>query len=126
MREDTIECMSYDVLLNLWKKDLGSVPDWVWERTSLEILILADNGLQGISEKLGRLRHLRTLDLGHNQLASLPESLGDLTELSDFLYLHDNRLTNLPSSIRRLERLRYLNISGNSISAFPEPICSLS
>ena len=76
--------MSHDVLLNLWKKELGSVPDSVWEKTTLETLILADNGLTEVSEQLGRLRHLHTLDLGHNQLAALPESLGDLTELSDF------------------------------------------
>jgi hypothetical protein len=118
--------MSNDVLLNLWQKDLHCVPDWVWERTTLETLILADNGLIEVSEKLGELTHLRTLDLGHNQLVSLPESLGELTEMINFLYLHDNRLTNLPSSIRRLQRLRYLNISENSICVFPESICSLS
>src|SRR5258708_25992833 len=97
--------MSNDALLNLWKKDLRSVPDWVWERTTLETLILADNGLKEVSEKLGELTHLRTLDLGHNHLGSLPESLGKLTELSDFLYLHDNLLTNLTSSILSLQML---------------------
>ena len=124
--EDTVASMPNDVRLNLWRKDLRKVPDWVWERTELETLILADNGLTEVSEQLGKLRHLRTLDLGHNQLASLPESLGDLTELSDFLYLHDNRLTTVPSSLGRLLKLRYLNISENSISAFPESICGLS
>src|SRR6516165_6505022 len=43
-------------------------------RYGLEALILADNGLTEVSEQLGRLRHLRTLDLGHNQLAALPET----------------------------------------------------
>ena len=66
--------MSDDVLLNLWKKELRCVPDSVWERSTLETLILADNGLTEVSEQLGRLRHLRTLDLGHNQLAALPEN----------------------------------------------------
>src|ERR1700730_8356904 len=54
-------------VLNLWKKDLGRVPDFVWQRTELEALILADNGLTEISEQLGRLSRLRMLDLGHNQ-----------------------------------------------------------
>jgi Leucine-rich repeat (LRR) protein len=90
--------MSNDALLNLWKKDLRCVPDWVWERTTLETLILADKGLKEVSEKLGELTHLRTLDLGHNQLVSLPESLGELTELSDFLYLHDNPLIDSQAS----------------------------
>src|SRR5271168_629377 len=41
--------------LNLWKKQLGRVPDWVWERTELETLVLADNGLTEISERIGEL-----------------------------------------------------------------------
>jgi hypothetical protein len=39
------------------------------------------------------------LDLGHNQLTSVPEALVDLNALTDFLYLHYNRLTLLPSSL---------------------------
>jgi hypothetical protein len=58
------------------------------------------------------------LDLGHNELTLLPESLGDLTGLSDFLYLHDNRLLSLPHSMERMKKLRYLNISENAFSTF--------
>ena len=83
-------------VLNLWKKNLGSVPNYVWERTDVEVLILADNALSEISEQIRNLSRLRTLDLGHNQLTLLPESLGEITGLSDFLYLHDNRLQSLP------------------------------
>src|SRR5580700_9006421 len=49
--------------LNLWKKRLGSVPQWVWERTELETLVLADNDLSEISNQVGRLKKLRMLDL---------------------------------------------------------------
>ena len=68
--------MADGVVLNLWKKNLGSVPESVWEQTDVETLILADNGLREVSELLGRMKHLQTLDLGHNQLAGLPEGLG--------------------------------------------------
>ena len=67
--------------LNLWKKQLGTVPEWVWERTEIESLVLADNGLSEISEGVGELTRLRMLDLGHNQLTRLPETLGALEEL---------------------------------------------
>jgi hypothetical protein len=65
------------------------VPDSVWDQTDLETLLLANNDLSAISEQIGRLKHLRMLDLGHNALTSVPESLADLDSLSDLLYLHD-------------------------------------
>jgi len=59
--------------LNLWKKSPGKVSDTVWEQTELETLVLADNKITEISERIGRLEHLRMLDLGHNRLKDVPE-----------------------------------------------------
>lgn len=58
------------VHLNLWKKQLGAVPESVWDRHELESLVLADNGLVEISERVGELKRLRMLDLGHNALTA--------------------------------------------------------
>ena len=114
--------------LSLWKHGLGAVPDWVWDESGLETLVLADNRLTEVSERVGRLRRLRMLDLGHNQLTQLPAALGDLPALTDFLYLHDNRLSSLPASLGRLTGLRYLNISENGFTTLPPaaacPACS--
>ncbi len=112
--------------LNLWKKHLGRVPDWVWACSQAETLVLADNGLTGLPGDVGRMQSLRMLDLGHNQLAELPEELGALTGLRDFLYLHDNRLGALPGSLARLTRLRYLNISENRFQELPECVCGMA
>jgi Leucine-rich repeat (LRR) protein len=114
------------LILNFWKKNLGSVPAEVWDQRDAVVLILADNCLTEISPRIGGLTSLRTLDLGHNRLHCVPEEIGNLAELSDFLYLHDNRLDSLPASIERLQKLRYLNISQNLFSDFPSSICSLS
>ncbi len=76
--------------------------------------MLADNQLTDVSWQIGRLKRLRMLDLGHNRLTSIPESLGDLDGLADFLYLHDNRLPTLPAALERLTKLRYLNIGENA------------
>ena len=76
--------------LSLWKQALGVVPESVWERKDLQTLVLADNGLTDLSDRIGDLRHLRMLDLGHNRLRRVPDSIGDLEGLTDFLYLHDN------------------------------------
>jgi Leucine-rich repeat (LRR) protein len=81
--------MSTDHVLNLWKKNLGTLPDEIWNDATISVLILADNALQTISSRIGELQLLRTLDLGHNRLADLPDELGNLIELRDFLYLHD-------------------------------------
>jgi hypothetical protein len=41
--------------LNLWKHQLGYVPDAVWSRTDLETLVLAENALSELSERIGSL-----------------------------------------------------------------------
>jgi Leucine-rich repeat (LRR) protein len=110
---------------SLWRQGLGVVPDEVWLMTDLQTLVLADNDLTEISERVGDLSRLRMLDLGHNKLRELPCSIGHLEELSDFLYLHDNRLTQLPDSLSRLQRLRYLNISESAFEVFPEVVTAL-
>lgn len=117
---------SFLVHLNLWKKQLGRVPDSVWEQTDLETLVLADNGLTELSERIGRLRRLKMLDLGHNQLAEVPAALGELEGLTDFLYLHDNRLSSLPAALGRLTKLRYLNISENRFEALPACVSAMN
>jgi hypothetical protein len=86
--------------LNLWKQRFGRVPDYVWEQTGLETLVLAENP-------------------GHNKLARVPERIADLDGLGDFLFLHDNRLTSLPPSLARLTKSRFLNISESVFGAFP-------
>jgi len=112
--------------LNLWKKRLGRVPEWVWERTELETLVLADNQFADVSGQIGRLKKLRMLDLGHNRLTHVPDAVGDLDALTDFLYLHDNQLTALPPSLARLTKLRYLNISDNAFEVLPESISCMA
>src|ERR1700724_3149008 len=112
--------------LSLWKERLGRVPEWVWERTELETLVLADNELSEVSGQIGRLKRLRMLDLGHNELTRVPDALADLDGLTDFLYLHDNRLTSLPSCLAQLTKLRYLNISENGFEVFPESISGMA
>lgn len=111
--------------LSLWKKGLGVVPTWVWERTELETLVLADNALSDLSDRIGGLKKLRMLDLGHNKLSQLPVALGELDGLTDFLYLHDNGLTALPQSLRQLVKLRYLNLSNNAFETIPEVVTYL-
>lgn len=111
--------------LNLWKQQLGRVPEHVWDERELETLVLADNGLEELDARIGRLARLRMLDVGHNRIATIPAELGDVVGLSDFLYLHDNRLTTLPDALGRLVALRYLNLGGNAFTELPAAVLGM-
>ena len=62
--------------LSFWKARLGHAPDEIWEHTGLETLVLAENDLTELSERVGGLKKLRMLDLGHNALMQVPEAPG--------------------------------------------------
>ena len=55
---------------------------------------------------------LTTLSLAYNQLAGLPDAIGQLTGLKS-LHLENNQLTALPESIVALTNLTGLGLSNN-------------
>jgi Leucine-rich repeat (LRR) protein len=55
---------------------------------------------------------LTTLHLDYNQLAGLPDAIGQLTGLKR-LYLENNQLTALPESIVALTNLTLLDLTKN-------------
>ena len=105
--------MATDLVLNLWKENLGIVPPEIWNNSKITALIL-DNALSAISPRIGEFQDLRTLDLGHNELAELPNELGTLVKLRDFLYLHDNQLDSLPQSLEGVWRRLFLRWSSRN------------
>jgi Leucine-rich repeat (LRR) protein len=78
----------------------------------LERLYTCELGLVTVPPWYAQLTGLKTLDLGHNRLASVPD-LDALTQL-EILYLHDNALTALPALP---PSLTYLNVSENPLPA---------
>jgi len=68
---------------------------------------------------------LNDFGLTNNQLTSLPESIGDLSNLES-LYLQFNQLTTLPESIGDLSSLTRLYLSSNQLTTLPESFCNLS
>jgi hypothetical protein len=86
---------------NLWKKQLGCVPDYAWKQTELVTLVLADNGLSEVSEQIGGLKKLRMLD-PWQPLAHLPGSIATLPRLEKLDLRWVDRLAP-PERIANLE-----------------------
>jgi len=61
-------------------------------------LVLSNNQLTTLPESVGQLSQLQILRLDGNRLTTLPEALRKLTRLEQ-LYLHDNEALGLPAEV---------------------------
>eukprot|EP01043_Picozoa_sp_COSAG02_P008660 COSAG02_NODE_281_length_25776_cov_37.797998_18_plen_567_part_00 len=95
------------------------------QHTTLQGLNLGGNQLTTLPESIGQLSTLQKLSLDGNQLTTLPESIGQLSTLQK-LYMYGNQLTTLPESIGQLSTLRTLSLAGNQLTTLPESIGQLS
>ncbi|PKA56190.1 LRR repeats and ubiquitin-like domain-containing protein [Apostasia shenzhenica] len=121
---------------------LKVVPDEVWNcGTSIRVLDLSSNWIQGLPSRidclkslnklylnandlseeriswdgLSRLKSLTILSLNLNNLATLPSAVGDLISLRQ-LHIANNWLTCLPDELGRLNQLQILKAGNNRIS----------
>jgi hypothetical protein len=82
-------------------------------------LDLSDLELTSVPESFAMLRSLQTLSICRTPLASLPETIGNLTDLKE-LYIYDNQLTSLPESIGNLINLETISAGRNQLQSLPE------
>jgi Leucine-rich repeat (LRR) protein len=61
---------------------------------------------------------LRHLDLGFNELTSIPNEIGQLRNL-EYLHLQHNQLTRIPSEIGQLIVLLSLHLNDNRLLSVP-------
>ncbi|KAG6865069.1 hypothetical protein C0991_005344 [Blastosporella zonata] len=89
---------------------------------ALTLLNISHTNLTTLSTlSLASLPHLRLLNLSHNSIRAIPESLGALA-LLETLQCNDNKLLALPRSIGRLGNLRRLEAHCNEITEVPAEI----
>jgi len=81
--------------------------------------------LTTLPESIGNLTNLKTLEVQKNQLTTLPDSIGNLTNLKE-LYVYDNKLTTLPESIGNLTNLEKLDVYDNLLTTLPDSIGNLT
>ena len=81
--------------------------------------------LATLPESFGQLVTLQHLSLHNNQLTALPESFGQLAALEE-LNLGSNQLTALAESFGQLAALQTLNLDSNQLAALPESFGQLT
>ncbi|CAB9507064.1 STYKc [Seminavis robusta] len=109
----------------------GSVPSEVGLLTSLESLILDNNGKLSASvipSEVGALQRLTVLGMSDMNLhSSIPSEVGLLSKLTT-LRLHDNELTGgIPQELESLSLLELFKIDGNAglLGTVPTEFCAI-
>ncbi|KAK6939465.1 Leucine-rich repeat-containing N-terminal, plant-type [Dillenia turbinata] len=108
----------------------GSIPTWFGQSlNSLKVLDLSSSSVNGsIPNSLGNLTNLNSLILSDNNITgAIPSSLGNLLSLA-VLSLSNNQLTAaIPASLGRLLSLSVLDLSENSLTGpIPSAFASLA
>lgn len=75
-------------------------------------LYLPSNKLTRLPDSIGQLRQLTLLDVSNNELEEIPPEIGMCSVLNQLL-LFDNRIRELPNEVGLLSHLQMLGIEGN-------------
>ncbi|NXT88471.1 LRSM1 ligase, partial [Anhinga rufa] len=91
---------------------------------TVKVLDLHDNQLASLPDDIGQLTSLQVLNLERNLLKCLPQSVGDLAQLQ-MLNVKGNRLKELPATVSGLRSLRTLDISENMLQELPRVLAHI-
>ncbi|MBC7712052.1 MAG: hypothetical protein H7177_01845 [Rhizobacter sp.] len=101
--------------LSLKNNRLSALPE-LETKSHLKQLILGRNYLnaKALDSFFNEIPNLHFLDLGHNYITEIPESLYRLTKLKR-LNLENNKLHDIPLKLKELKELNHLSICNNPI-----------
>ena len=105
------------VLLRKLKSNV-CFPDLPLNLPHLTVLNLSHNKITRIPDSLFGFIHLRLLDLSFNKIENVPSFISLFPDLRK-LDLSHNEISKIPSSINNLKKLEKLNLSHNNISHLP-------
>lgn len=107
--------------LSLKNNRLDRLPE-LTEKSEIKQLILGRNYLnsKALETFFNNMPHIHYLDLGHNVVSEIPESLYRLTKLRR-LNLENNKLHDLPYKLKELKELHHLSVGCNPIPESLKP-----
>ena len=87
----------------------------------MNYLDASHNRLKSLPDTIGNLSNLELFDASHNELERIPDTIGNLANLKH-IDLTDNALVALPETIANCPSLNLLNVAGNQLSTIPESL----
>uniref|UniRef100_A0A2K5CJY5 PH domain leucine-rich repeat-containing protein phosphatase 2 n=1 Tax=Aotus nancymaae TaxID=37293 RepID=A0A2K5CJY5_AOTNA len=116
--------------LDLSRNLLECVPDWACEAKKIEVLDVSYNLITEVPMRILSSLSLRKLMVGHNHLENLPTLVEHIP--LEVLDLQHNALSRLPDTLfskalnklNKLEQLEELNLSGNKLKTIPTTIAN--
>lgn len=71
------------------------------------------NGLKSLPEEIGNLKNLQTFFVANGDLESFPESLAELTGVTDMEVYNCSKMTRFPMVIAQMPNIASINLSAN-------------
>ncbi|KAG8452319.1 hypothetical protein GDO86_004214 [Hymenochirus boettgeri] len=112
--------LSDTVQADFSKNRLIDIPMEICQFVSLEALNLYHNCIKMIPDTFRNLKMLTYLNIGRNQLSTLPACVCGLP--LKVLIANNNKLGSLPEEIGQLQQLMELDVSCNEITSLPQQI----
>ncbi|KAJ6354889.1 hypothetical protein OIU77_005480 [Salix suchowensis] len=98
----------------------AALPDLIANLSCLRTLKLLRCGIEEVPSNIGKLIHLRHVDLSWNEIKELPEEICELYNMQTLDLSGCSELEKLPDNIGKLIRLRHLSVLQWDESSFVE------
>merc|ERR1719253_514077 len=113
------------IVISLCHNRLTFLPaDFLKKADNVMYLDISHNHIQVLPESVCECEHLQLLVCSHNSMVRLPDTIGKLTDLRK-LFISYNLLTELPSSIGDCRKLEKIRVISNKIKALPKSTIAL-